>query len=485
MKTAERFTSRWGLILSVIGIAVGTGNIWRFPRIAAANGGGSFLIPWVIFLFLWSIPLIIAEFAIGKKTRFGTVGSFASLLGKRFAWMGMFVGFVATAILFYYSVVAGWCIRYLMTALSGRLFSVADHGADWTQFAQSGTQPVLFHVVALSLGALVIARGVVSGIERVNRILIPALLALIIVSAIRAVTLPGASQGLAFLFTPDFQSLLDYRVWLQALTQNAWDTGAGWGLILTYAVYMRKNEDVPLNAALIGLGNNSVSLLAGITVFCTVFALIPQQAAEVLQTPGPANTGLTFIWIPQLFAQMTGGYFFAVVFFLALTCAALSSLISMLELATRVLMDMKLRRRQALILVYGFALLAGIPSALSLDFFLNQDWVWGIGLMISGAFISFAVIRSGTERFRLENINSAGSDLTVGRWFDWIIQYAIPAQVLILVGWWFWQVIQADPQNWWNPFAPESVGTCLFQWGVMLAIFIAINRFVAERTLGR
>ncbi|MGW8179543.1 MAG: hypothetical protein ACWGQW_12415 [bacterium] len=106
MLNAERFTSRWGLLISVIGIAIGTGNIWRFPRVAAANGGGSFLIPWIIFLFLWSIPLIIAEFGIGKSTRYGPVGSFATLLGKRFAWMGMFVAFVATAIMFYYSVVA-------------------------------------------------------------------------------------------------------------------------------------------------------------------------------------------------------------------------------------------------------------------------------------------------------------------------------------------------------------------------------------------
>jgi NSS family neurotransmitter:Na+ symporter len=108
----ERVTSRWGLIISVVGIAVGTGNIWRFPRITAANGGGSFLIPWVISLFLWSIPLIMTEFAIGKMTRYGTVGSFAVLVGKKFAWMGTFVGFVTTAIMFYYSVVAGWCIRY-------------------------------------------------------------------------------------------------------------------------------------------------------------------------------------------------------------------------------------------------------------------------------------------------------------------------------------------------------------------------------------
>jgi len=485
MVNIERFSSRWGLVISVIGIAVGTGNIWRFPRIAATNGGGSFLIPWIIFLFLWSIPLMIAEFGIGKSTRYGPVGSFATLLGKRFAWMGVFVAFVATAIMFYYSVVAGWCLRYLMMTLTSQLFQVDNHTEDWATFIGSGWQPAFFHFTAITIGALIIRKGVVHGIERANRFLIPSLLLLIIISAVRAVTLPGAYEGLQFLFTPEFSNLLDYRVWLQALTQNAWDTGAGWGLILTYAVYMREKEDVPLNAALIGLGNNSVSLLAAITIFCTVFALVPEQAGEILQTPGPANTGLTFIWIPQLFYQMPGGAFFATFFFLALTFAALSSLISMLELATRVFMDMKMSRSKALSLVYVGTLVLGLPSALSVDFFLNQDWTWGIALMVSGAFIAIAVTRYGAERFRSQQINSEGSDIHVGHWYNYLVQYAIPLQVVVLITWWFYQVIQADPRGWWNPFLPESVGTCILQWGVVILVFLFFNKIIADRTLGR
>lgn len=484
MMSREEFTSRWGLLISVIGIAVGTGNIWRFPRVAAANDGGSFLIPWVAFLFLWSIPLIMAEFAIGKHTRYGTVGSFAVLAGKKFAWMGGFVGLVATAIMFYYSVVAGWCIRYFFMAASGQLVGAENHEALWNAFVSSGWQPIFFHFCAISAAALVVMRGVVRGIERANRILIPALFALIVVFAVRAVTLPGASEGLAYLFTPRFESLVDHRIWLQALTQNAWDTGAGWGLILTYAVYMRRREDVPLNAALIGLGNNSVSLLAGITIFCTVFATIPEEAAEVIRTPGPANTGLTFIWIPQLMETLQGGTLLCAFFFLALSFAALSSLISMVELSTRVLMDMKLSRSRALSIVYGATLVMGVPSALSTDFFLNQDWTWGIGLMVSGAFIAWAVLRFGVGRLRSTVINARESDLRVGPWFDAVFRYAIPAQVVILISWWFWQVIQADPGNWWNPFEVESVGTCLLQWSLAIFFLISANRWIAQRTVG-
>ncbi len=485
MNSTEHFTSRWGLILSVIGIAVGTGNIWRFPRIAAANGGGSFLIPWVLFLFLWSIPLIIAEFAIGKQTRLGTVGAFATLLGKKRAWMGGFVGLVATAIMFYYAVVAGWCLRYFSTALTGQLLEVTDHTAHWNDFISSGWLPVLFHVLAITMGAAIIRKGVVHGIEKANRIIIPALLCLIVVSAVRAITLPGALAGLEYLFTPDLETIMDYRVWLQALTQNAWDTGAGWGLILTYAVYMKKREDIPLNAVLIGLGNNSVSLLAAITIFCTVFAIVPGQGEELIRSAGPANTGLTFIWIPQLFKQMPGGWLFAIFFFLALTLAAVSSLISMLELTTRVLMDMRMSRDRALSLVFAAALLLGIPSAISIEFFINQDWVWGMGLMVSGAFIAMAVISFGADRLRQDQINSSGSDLVIGRWYNWLITYAIPAQVIILVTWWFWQVIKGNPQHWWNPLQAESVGTCIFQWAAAIALLLALNRFVVRRTFDK
>ena len=240
MKSSERFTSHWGLIASIIGIAIGTGNIWRFPRIAAANGGGTFLIPWILFLFCWSIPLIIAEFAIGRHTRKGTIGSFVLMMGDRYAWMGGFVGFVTTAIMFYYSVVAGWCIRYFLGAALGTLFETDNHQEYWDTFTGSGWQPILFHVIAISCGILVIRRGVARGIERANRVMIPALLLLMAASAVRAVTLPGAGEGLKFMFMPRWELLADYHIWIQALTQNAWDTGAGWGLILTYAVYMKK-----------------------------------------------------------------------------------------------------------------------------------------------------------------------------------------------------------------------------------------------------
>jgi NSS family neurotransmitter:Na+ symporter len=364
----EVFTSRWGLIIAALGMAVGTGNVWRFPRIFATNEGGAFLIPWLFFLFAWSIPLLILEVGMGKKTRKGLVGSFAALIGPRFAWMGGFVALVTTMIMFYYSVVTGWCLRYFIAALAGNLGKVADADAAqaaFTSFATSGVA-VLFHLAAIALGAWVIYRGVVQGIERVNRILIPLLGLLLIVAAVRAVTLPGAERGLQFMFHIDWSRLSDYRIWLEGLTQSAWSTGAGWGLLLTYAVYAREREDNVVNSLVIGLGNNSMSLLAGVAVLTTVFASFPtfQEAFSVATYSGPASTGLTFVWIPILFEQIPLGGFFTALFFLALTAAAMSSLIAMLELTTRVCMDFGLGRHKAIGLVTAVGFLGGCPARL-------------------------------------------------------------------------------------------------------------------------
>ncbi len=206
----HRFSSRLALLLSVLGIAVGTGNIWRFPRIAAQNAGedgaGAFLIAWLVFLLAWSIPLIIAEYALGRRGRLGVIGTFATVAGPRFAWMGAFVGFVATAIMFYYSVVAGWCIFYFLRMLHGDLpLDLASSQHIWDDF-QGGSFPVVFHALAMGLGALAVWKGVRS-IERVNLVLIPALLLIVLISLGRALTLPGAMDGVAFLFTPDWSTL--------------------------------------------------------------------------------------------------------------------------------------------------------------------------------------------------------------------------------------------------------------------------------------
>jgi len=483
------FASRLGLILSVLGIAVGTGNIWRFPRIVAQNagenGGGAFLIAWIIFLFAWSIPLIIAEYALGRKTRIGLVGTFAKVAGRKFAWMGTFVAMVATSILFYYAVVAGWCMFYASrVALQPLPTNTTEAQGVWESF-QSGGLPAVFHIVAITLGGLAVLRGVGS-IERVNKVLIPSLLVVVLICLVRALTLDGSGEGIRFLFTPEWKLLLEPRLWLDALTQNAWDTGAGWGLILSYAIYMQHRHGVVKNAFITAVGNNTVSLLAAITIFAAVFALLGAEKSqaeivEVMKTSGPASTGLTFLWIPQLLQKIEFGRGLTFLFFVGLSFAAFSSLISMIELATRVLLDAGLPRRRAVGTVCALGILFGLPSAIWLGVFENQDFVWGVALMLAGAFVAFCVVRYGARKMRTELIEDTVDDWRPSRAWQWIIAWLVPVQAVLLLVWW---LAGSAKKDWYNPFAKFSLMTCLVQWAIALAIAIAINRKLVARTLG-
>lgn len=503
---SELFSSRWTLILATLGMAIGTGNIWRFPRIVADTGGGAFFIPWILALFMWSIPLLILETSMGRATRRGTVGAFATLIGKKYAWMGGFVALCTTAIMFYYSVVTGWCINYLVGGISGNLFKIDSSGSGLNYFnsVSTGLPPIFFHGCAMFLTALIVFKGVTKGIERANKIIIPSLLVIMIISAINAITLPGAEKGLSFLFTPKWETLLDYRTWLQALTQSAWSTGAGWGLMLTYAVYMRQRRGVVINSVITGLGNNSASLLAALVIIPTAFAMIPatlpgletmgeaevyNETIQVLQAKGeysqysPASTGMAFVFMPALFNQMQAGFgsVLMIIFFLALTMAAFSSLIAMMELASRVLIDAGMRRKTAIIVIGATGFLFGLPSAWNMDFFSNQDWVWAVGLMVSGMFITFAAIKYGVEKFRKNIINKL--DITrVGPWFSVVVAVFLPLQFIILIGWWF---AQTAGEDWWNPFAVANPGTCLFQWAIAIGFLLLVNRKLAEKSAGR
>ena len=237
-------------------------------------------------------------------------------------------------------------------------------------------------------------------------------------------------------------------------------------------------EDVPLNAFLIGFGNNSMSLLAGIMVLCTVFAINPGARSEIV---GAGNEGLTFIWMPQLFAAMPGGSVFMVLFFGALSFAALTSLIAMLELATRVLIDLGMKRRPAILGVGVAGLIFGMPSALSLPVLQNQDWVWGVGLMLAGLFFAIAASRFGLERLRTEVVNGEGCDLRIGRWWVFLVGILVPVEAVTLMIWW---LTQSRGEGWLDPRATFSTGTVLVQWAVGIAVLLALNRWLARRSGG-
>ena len=489
-QSEHRFSSRIAMLFAVLGIAVGTGNIWRFPRIAAQNAGddgaGAFLLVWLVFLFMWSIPLIIAEFALGKRGRKGVIGTFVAVGGPGYAWMGAFVGFASAAIMFYYSVVAGWCVYYFLQMLTTDLpLETAAAQNIWDSF-QGSNFPVLFHAIVMTLGALAVWKGIRS-IERVNLVLVPTLLLIVLLAVARALTLDGAWDGVKFLFTPDWSTIANPRIWIEALTQNAFDTGAGWGLILTYAAYMQSRHGIVKNALITGIGNNLVSLLAAIMIFGTVFAILGTTMSQseiltVMQTSGPASTGLTFIWMPQLFARMPGGEIFAILFFLGLSFAAFSSLISMIKLVTRIVSDFGVSPGHATLGVCVAGFILGTPSAMNLGFLANQDFVWGVGLLISGLFIAFLVIRQGAQKFRLDNIDNIEGDFNAGRKWDMAIRYGVPILGTILLAWWLYQAAAVyAPDRWYDPFDPFSIMSCIVQWSIVIVVFRLLNRWMARK----
>ncbi len=477
MAQKEQWGSRWGLILSAIGMAVGTGNIWRFPRVAAANGGGPFIIAYVIAFFLWAIPLLMAEAVWGKTTRKGVIGSFKEFVGRKYTWMGGIVAWISLAIAFYYAVVMGWCVRYFVYAITGVLKPGIDTEALWNTFSHSPAQMMTFHVISMVIATIIILGGVKGGIEKANKFLIPSLFVLLAILIVRALTLPGASKGLEYLFSPNLAKLTEGRVWLEAFTQAAWSTGAGWGLMLTYYVYASKDEDIALNCTMTCFADSTAALMAAMVTIPTIFALAPDPMKAV----GSGNTGLAFIHLTNLFTVMPMGLIAAIIFFLALIFAALSSLLSMLELGVRLLIDAGWERTKAALAVGIGCTILGLPSSYDINILNNQDWVWGVGLLVSGMFFWYGAIKRGVNEIYEKYIRPC-SDIDIP--ILWKCIYLFPLWFVIIFGWWIWQSITWYPGEWYKFWPIDkytyTVGTIIVQWAIAFAIIYLLNDKLAD-----
>ena len=253
--------------------------------------------------------------------------------------------------------------------------------------------------------------------------------------------------------------------------------------MLTYAIYSRQDEPVVSNSFIAGLGNNLASIVAGLAIIPTLFALTSATAAQDALQSG--NQGLAFIAIPQLFAQMSGGVFFASVFFLALFFAALSSLIAMIELAVRIFIDFGVVRKKAVIIVVLLTALLGAPSAISLKFFDNQDWVWGLGLILSGLFFTIAVIKTGAVHFVDHWLKPGKNTENWKKLFPIFFYFIIPLEFILMMGWWLVQSVSWYPETWWNPFEIFSLGTAFVQWALVLIIGLVLNYFFVKKIKSR
>lgn len=356
----DSFTGRIGIIAAVAGSAVGLGNIWKFPYITGVYGGGAFVLVYLICIAIIGLPVMLSEFTIGRKAQRNAVGSFKKLApGKPWFLTGVMGIAAAFMILAFYGVVAGWTLEYLgkavINSFAGK--NPADLEGMFGGFISQVIRPIFWQFVFMGLTCWIVLAGIKGGIEKASKILMPVLLLIIVILDIRAITLPGAGEGLSFLFKPDFSKLSAEGV-LSALGHAFFSLSLGMGTLITYSSYMGKNENLGSMAIQCTVADTGIALLAGIAIFPAVFAFGIEPGA------GP---GLVFITLPNVFQQMPGGYIFSLLFFLLLAVAALTSSISILEVVVAYFSEeLKIARRNATIMATIAITIVGIPCSLSM-----------------------------------------------------------------------------------------------------------------------
>lgn len=371
----DAFSSKLGVIAAAAGSAVGLGNIWRFPYVAGENGGGAFLLIYLGFILAIGLPVMLSEFTIGRRAQLNAFGSFKKLApGKPWYLIGLMGIVAAFVILAFYSTIAGWTLEYLSQALQNSFSGQSSNQLkeSFEAFQASTFRPIMWQVIFMFLTAAIVFAGVKKGIEKYTKILMPLLVVLIIIMSIRAVTLPGASAGLEFLFKPDF-SKISWAVVLDALGQAAFSLSIGMGTLITYGSYIQKDNNLPKTALQVSIADTSIAILAGVMIFPAVFAFGIDPAE---------GFGLVFIVLPNIFEQMAGGYFFSVLFFILLTIAALTSTVSVLEVVVAYFSEeLNMTRKKATILASLAITFVGLFATLSFgplaDFQILEKTVFG------------------------------------------------------------------------------------------------------------
>ena len=353
------FSSKFAVIAATAGSAVGLGNIWRFPYLAGENGGGAFLLVYLLCVVIMGIPVMTSEFVIGRAAQRNAYGAFKKLQPKNHRWHYVGILGIAAAfmILAFYTTVAGWTLEYFFQSVTGNLFKPdGDYATVFNEFSSGSVRPVIWFLVFMGLTGFVIVSGVENGIEKYSKILMPLLFVLLIVLAIRSVTFDGAGEGLKFLFKPDI-SKINGDVFLKALGQAFFSLSIGMGTLITYGSYIKKDDNLATSAAWITLIDTLVAVMAGVAIFPALFAFGGSPAS------GP---GLVFAVLPEIFEQMPLGSVFAALFFILLSIAALTSTISILEVVVAYLVEeLKMSRGRATLLAMISASMLGILAALS------------------------------------------------------------------------------------------------------------------------
>ncbi len=439
IKKRDGFGTKLGIIAAAAGSAIGLGNIYRFPCELGDNGGAAFLLVYLAVVIFLGIPVMLSELVIGRRSQSNSVGAFKKLAPKT-AWpivgyMGVLCGFLIFA---FYSTVSGWTLEYIVKSVANS-FQGKDMAAlesDFAAFHNRGWRNVMWQGVFILLTGFVVFKGVQNGIERYAKILMPVLLVILVILGIRSVTLPGAKEGLTFLFQPDF-SKINGQVLISALGQGFFSLSLGMGVLITYGSYVKKSDNLTSTAFSVVLADTVIALLAGIVIFPAAFSfgVNPQ-----------AGMGLVFNTIPMIFNQMAGGYVFCIIFFVLLAIAALTSTLSLLEVVVAYISgELHLGRNWSTVLACVGTMVLGCFASLSL----MEDTPFTIGgrtvfdaldfitanvmLPLGGIFIVvFVGWRLGKTHFFEEVTNDGTLRSPLRKIIFFIIRYIAPLAVAVI-----------------------------------------------------
>lgn len=436
MKQHEQWTSKLAFILAAAGSAIGLGAIWKFPYVVGTSGGGAFFLLFLLFTFIIGFPLLMAEFVIGRGAQKEAITAYRILApGSKWPWLGRMGVATAFILLSFYSVIGGWVTLYLYKSVTGQVFG-QDYSALFGSSISNSAAVVLAQFVFMAITIFVVSRGVKSGIEAANNIMMPALFVMFVVLILRSLTLDGAMKGVEFFLKPDFSSITGESV-LFALGQSFFSLSVGISVMATYSSYLSKEESLPKSATTIVSLNVVISLLAGLAIFPGVFSL------GLKPTEGP---GLLFVVLPAVFEKIVFGQVFFVIFLALFLFATLTSAFSMLEIIVASIIKDDVSERAKWSWIMGILIfLAGVPSALSMgvlgditlfgkNIFDSLDYLVSNILLPLGALFIALFVGFRYPKNKLYDEFTSGA--TVGRksFALWLllIRYVTPIVILIV-----------------------------------------------------
>lgn len=431
------FSGKIGFILTAAGSAVGLGNIWRFPYLAAQYGGGIFLLVYIALAVTFGFALMSAEIAIGRKTGLSAIGAY-NALDKRFGWVGYIACLVPMIVLPYYSVIGGWVTKYLFAYCIGDAHAAAEE-TYFTSFISGTGEPLVWFFLFMAATALVVLLGVDKGIEAVSKFMMPVLVVLTVFISIYSVCMPGAMEGVLYYITPDFSKFSATTV-LAAMGQLFYSMSLAMGIMITYGSYMKKDVDLEQSVRHIEIFDTGIAFLAGLMIIPSVFVFSGGDEAALGKGPS-----LMFITLPKVFDSMKGGTIIGALFFLLVLFAALTSSISLMETIVSIFQDkFHWNRKVTSLIVFVYSLLMGVPSSLGngiwsevrilgfqfLDFFdfISNSVIMPILALITCIFVGYVI----KPKTLIDEISLTGK-FKAEKLFVVVIKYLAPVCIVLIL----------------------------------------------------